>query len=84
MRLKSNRLIFQVYHSGSSTDITGKTFLKRAHDDNYSSSSFKGLAYPDVFLKEHGYDYIYDKDVDNIVSAFIKYIPVPVILSFAP
>ena len=74
MRLKSNRLIFQVYHSGSSTDITGKTFLKRAHDDNYSSSSFKGLAYPDVFLKEHGYDYIYDKDVDNIVSAFIKYI----------
>lgn len=74
MRLKSNRLIFQVYHSGSSIDITGKTFLKRAHDDNYSSSSFKGLAYPDVFLKEHGYDYIYDKDVDNIVSAFIEYI----------
>lgn len=74
MRLKSNRLIFQAYNSRSSIDITGMSFLKRAHDDNYSSRSFTGLANPDDFLKEHGYDYIYAYDVDTIVSAFIRYI----------
>ena len=74
MRTKANRMVFFVYHSGSSIDITNRTWLKRAHDDNYSPSSFTGIAYPDVYLKSHGYDYVYTSDVNLIANRVIEYI----------
>jgi len=74
MRAKANRMLFFVYHSGSSIDITNRTWLKRAHDDNYSPSSFTGIAYPDVYLKSHGYDYVYSSDVNTIANRIIEYI----------
>lgn len=73
MRKKANRLVFFVYYT-TSRDITGLSFLERAHDDNYSSASFKGIAYPDIYLKNHGYDYVYSDDVNEIVNSLISYI----------
>ena len=66
--------MFLVYYSATSVDITGMKFLKRAHDDNYSPSSFTGLAYPDIYLKNHGYDYAYTTSVDTIAKSVINYI----------
>lgn len=74
MRQKENRLMFLAYHPATSKDITGLSFLERAHDDNYSSSSFKGLSKPDNYLKNHGYDYVYSSDVNTIVKKLISYI----------
>lgn len=74
MRTKANRLIFFAYHPGTSIDITGLKWLKRAHDDNYSPKSFTGIAYPDKYLKSHGYDYVYSSNANTIANALIKYV----------
>lgn len=73
MRAKANVLLFQVYYP-TAKDITGLKWLERAHDDNYSPSSFKGIAYPDKYLQQHGYDYVYSGNVKTIVDELIKYI----------
>lgn len=74
MRYKESRMMFLAYYSNTSKDITGLKFLERAHDDNYSLSSFKGLDYPDIYLKNHGYDYVYTNSVNTIVKKLIEYI----------
>ena len=74
MRLKESRLMYLVYYPDHCTDITGLSFLSRARDDNYSSTSFKGISNPDIYLKNNGYDYVYSKDVNTIVNNIIKYI----------
>lgn len=74
MRAKESRLLFFVYYSSTSADITGMKFLKRAHDDDYSVDSFTGLAYPDIYLKSYGYDYVYTNKVDTIAKSLISYI----------
>jgi len=66
--IKGSKKVFTVYWPTSKC-ITGLSYLVRAHDDNYSPSSFKGLAHPDQFLKKNGYDYIYSGVIANIVSA---------------
>lgn len=66
--IKGSKKVFTVYWPTSKC-ITGLSYLVRAHDDNYSPSSFKGLAHPDQFLKKNGYDYIYSGIIANIVSA---------------
>ena len=74
MRAKANRLVFFAYHSATAKDITGLDWLERAHDDNYSPSSFKGIAHPDTYLKSHGYDYVYTSNANTIVDALLKYV----------
>lgn len=73
MRTKENRLIFFAYRPPA-VKITGLTWLPRAHDDNYSPSSFKGISYPDKYLTSHGYGYVYTDDAYTIVNSLIKYI----------
>lgn len=73
MRTKENRLIFFAYRPPA-VKITGLTWLSRAHDDNYSPSSFKGIAYPDKYLTSHGYGYVYTDNAYTIVNNLIKYI----------
>ena len=74
MRAKSNRLIYFVFNSETSKDFRNLTWLERAWDDNYSPSSFKGLANPSDYLKSHGYDYSFTTNVNTIVNDLIKYI----------
>ena len=74
MRLKESRLMYLVYYPDHCTDITGLSYLVRSHDDNYSPSSFKGIANPDIYLRNNGYDYVYSKNVNTIVDGIIKYI----------
>ncbi len=62
---KGSRKVFMVWCCGS-TNITGLAYLRRAHDDNFSK--LPGLARPDVFLKQHGYDYIYSNDWNAVAN----------------
>lgn len=74
MRLKESRLMFLVYYPDYCKNITGLSYLKRAPDDNYSPSSFKGISNPDLYLKNNGYDYVYSKNLNTIVNSIISYI----------
>ncbi|MDD3984722.1 MAG: hypothetical protein PHY59_02270 [Methanobacterium sp.] len=69
--VKGTREVFSVFLPPS-TDITNLAFLPRSHDDNFSPKSFKGLAHPDIYLKSHGYSYIYSGSIAEIVKAILS------------
>lgn len=73
MRAKANRLLYFAFYP-TAKDITNLSWLERAHDDNYSPSSFKGIANPDKYLRSYGYDYVYSGEVSEIVNSFLEYI----------
>jgi Pseudomurein-binding repeat len=54
--LVGSKKLFYVWTSGA-TKITGLAWLPRAHDDNFSPASFTGLAHPDQYLLNNGYQY---------------------------
>ena len=72
MRTKSNRILYLVYNPETAKDFRNLTWLERAWDDNYSPSSFKGLANPSDYVLSHGYYYSFTNDVDTIVNDIIK------------
>lgn len=72
MRSKSNRLLYLAFNSETSKDFRNLSWLERAWDDNYSPSSFKGIANPSNYLLSHGYKYSFTNNVDTIVNEFIK------------
>ena len=71
-KLVGTRKVFCVWMAPSSVNITGLAWLPRAHDDNYSPSSFTGLAHPDQYLLNNGYNYIYSGDLNAIIAAIYK------------
>ncbi|MDO5825323.1 MAG: hypothetical protein Q4Q22_02995, partial [Methanosphaera sp.] len=72
MRTKSNRILYLVYNPETAKDFRNLTWLERAWDDNYSPSSFKGLANPSDYVLSHGYYYSFTNDVNTIVNDIIK------------
>lgn len=55
-------------------NLGNMTWLKRAHDDDYSPASFKGLYYPGkYFNKVTKLDYVYGEDAEQLVNNFLKY-----------
>lgn len=70
-KIKGARTVFSIFWPPSKV-ITGLGFLERAHDDNYSPVSFKGLANPDQYLLKNGYNYIYSKDITTLVNSIFK------------
>jgi hypothetical protein len=66
--LRGTNEVFTVFWPPSKY-ITGLPFLVRAHDDNFSPASFTGLAHPDKYLIQNGYNYLYSGDISHIVSA---------------
>ncbi|MBE6512237.1 MAG: hypothetical protein E7Z75_03660 [Methanobrevibacter olleyae] len=54
-------------------DLATCSWLKRAHDDNYSPESFTGLANPGSYLNEHNMDYVYGQTATEMANNFIKY-----------
>lgn len=57
----------------TSRNLATETWLERAHDDNYSPSSFTGLANPGTYLNEHGFDYVYGDTASQLAENFLKY-----------
>ena len=71
-KLVGTRKVFCVWIAPSSVNITGLAWLPRAHDDNYSPASFTGLAHPDQYLTNNGYNYIYSGDLNAVIAAIYK------------
>jgi hypothetical protein len=60
-------------HGGGDIRKGGKyyKYLPRAHDDNYSPSSFKGVSYPLNMLTKGKVPIMYASNVDQMVSKFL-------------
>ena len=54
-------------------DLATCTWLKRAHDDNYSPSSFTGLSNPGTYLNDHNMDYVYGRSATEMANNFLNY-----------
>lgn len=55
-------------------DLANRTWLVRAHDDNYSPKSFKGLYFPGKYLnKKTKVNYVYGATPKELVDNFLKY-----------
>jgi len=68
--MKGSKKVFTVFWPPAKV-ITGLAFLVRAHDDNYDPASFKGLAHPDQYMINNGYNYIYSGVINDIVNAIL-------------
>ncbi|MCE7698033.1 MAG: Ig-like domain-containing protein, partial [Methanobacterium paludis] len=66
--IKGSRKVFTVFWAPTSVDITGLAFLVRAHDDDFDPASFTGLANPDQYMLNNGYEYIYSGDITAIIN----------------
>jgi hypothetical protein len=53
-------------------DISKMTFLKRAWDDNFSPSSFKGMGNPAQYMTDHGIKYCVGDTTYMIVEQFVN------------
>ncbi len=69
--IKGTRDVFTVFWS-TSRDITNLAWLPRAHDDDFSPESFRGLAHPDQYMFSNGYRYIYSGNIQAIVNSIYK------------
>ena len=54
-------------------DLATCTWLKRAHDDNYSPLSFTGLSNPGTYLNDHNMDYVYGRTAAEMANNFLNY-----------
>lgn len=70
--LVGSKKVFYVWTQGAKK-ITGLNWLERAHDDNFSPYSFKGLANPDEYLLKNGYQY-YEGYTNSKVNVLAKLI----------
>jgi len=70
--LVGTKEVFMVFTEGA-TKITGLAWMPRAHDDNFSPASFTGLANPDLYLLNNGYNYYegYTNSLVNILAQIL-------------
>ena len=54
-------------------DLATSSWLKRAHDDDYSPASFTGIQNPGTYLNEHNMDYVYGRNATEMANNFLKY-----------
>ena len=69
----NNRVVLGFLDPPNTVDLATCTWLKRAHDDDYSASSFTGLSYPGTYLNQHGMDYIYGRNATEMANNFVNY-----------
>ncbi|MBI4814294.1 MAG: hypothetical protein HY802_08500, partial [Methanobacterium sp.] len=71
--IKGSREVYSIWISPPALDIRGLAWLPRAHDDDFSSPSFTGLANPDQFLNSHGYNFLVcSGDIAQMASAIFN------------
>ena len=68
-----NRVVLGFEVPPNKINLATCTYLKRAHDDDYSPKNFTGLAYPGTYLNEHGMDYIYGRNAKEMANNFLNY-----------
>jgi hypothetical protein len=70
--LVGTRKVFSVWLAPYATDITGLEFLNRSKDDDFDPPSFTGVSYPDQYLLNNGYAYLYSGDLNTIINSIYQ------------
>lgn len=74
LKKNNNQFVLGCVRSPSGVNLANRVWLKRAHDDNYSKKSFKGLYFPGAYLnKKTKVDYVYGGTAKLLVNNFLKY-----------
>ncbi len=74
LRKNKNQFVLGCVSPPVYLNLGNMTWLVRAHDDDYSPKSFKGLYYPGkYFNKVTKLDYVYGADAEQLVNNFLKY-----------
>ena len=69
-----NQFVLGCVKTPGNVNLANRTWLIRAHDDNYSPKSFKGLYFPGKYLnKKTHVDYVYGPTPKDLVNNFLKY-----------
>ena len=69
----NNRVVLGFLDPPNTVNLATCSWLKRAHDDDYSAEGFTGLAYPGTYLNQHGMDYIYGRNATEMANNFVNY-----------
>lgn len=69
-KIKNNKLVMAFTHGAK--DITNLNWLERAHDDNFSPSSFKGLSNPGQYLTQHGVLWFHSKGESDFAQEVVS------------
>ena len=74
LKKNRNQFVLGVFSPSTSINLANKTWMKRAHDDNYSPKSFKGMYFPGKYLNKNVHvDYVYGNSPKTLVNNFLKY-----------
>lgn len=74
LKRNNNQFVLGCVDPPKDINLANRTWLKRAHDDNYSPRSFKGLYFPGKYLnKKTKVDYVYGTTPEDLVNNFLKY-----------
>lgn len=74
LKKNNNQFVLGCVRSPSGINLANRIWLKRAHDDDYSPDSFKGLYFPGQYLnKKTHVDYVYGGTAKLLVKNFLKY-----------
>ena len=66
------RKVFSVWLAPYATNITGLEWLPRSQDDDFDPPSFTGIPYPDQYLLNNGYEYLYSGDLNTIINSIYQ------------
>ena len=74
LKKNKNQFVLGCHRVSTNHDLGNKTWMKRAHDDNYSPKSFKGIYFPGSYLnKKVHINYVYGSNASEFVTNFLKY-----------
>ena len=74
LKKNNNQFVLGCLITSTKANLANKIWLERAHDDNYSPKSFKGMYFPGKYLNEKVHvDYVYGSNAKELVNNFIKY-----------
>ena len=74
LKSNKNQFVLGCYDPPKNINLANRTWLIRAHDDDYSPKSFKGLYFPGKYLnKKTHVDYVYGHNAEDLVNNFLKY-----------
>ena len=74
LKKNNNQFVLGCAGSPKKVNLANRTWLVRAHDDDYSPASFKGLYFPGKYLnKKTHVDYVYGTTPEALVNNFLKY-----------
>lgn len=74
LKKNKNQIVLGCVDLTTNVNLANATWLKRAHDDNYSPKKFKGLYFPGAYLNKKAHiDYVYGSTSKELVNNFLKY-----------